>query len=47
MSLSVFVPQGRSLVNGMETEKELSAYWDRRAPSYTDVIKKSLADNWD
>ena len=22
-------------------------YWDRRAPSYTDVIRKNLADDWD
>ena len=22
-------------------------YWDRRAPSYTDVVRKNLADGWD
>ena len=31
----------------MEMQRELSEYWDRRAPSYTDVIKKNLSDNWD
>ena len=26
---------------------ENRSYWDRRAPSYTDVIRKNLADDWD
>ena len=25
----------------------IGQYWTRRAPSYTDVIKKNLADGWD
>ena len=28
-------------------EKEILSYWDRRAPSYTDVIMKNLAGAWD
>jgi SAM-dependent methyltransferase len=27
--------------------RENRSYWDRRAPSYTDVIRKNLADDWD
>jgi hypothetical protein len=26
---------------------ENRSYWDRRAPTYTDVIRKNLADDWD
>ena len=26
---------------------ENRSYWDRRAPSYTDVIRKNLSDDWD
>ena len=29
-----------------ELKKEIVAYWDRRAPSYTDVIEKNLAGSW-
>ncbi len=29
-----------------ELKKEIVAYWDRRAPSYTDVIEKNLAGTW-
>jgi len=27
-------------------KKEIAEYWDRRAPSYTDVIEKNLAGTW-
>ena len=30
-----------------ELQRENRSYWDRRAPSYTDVIKKNLGDGWD
>ena len=30
-----------------ELKKEIVAYWDRRAPSYTDVIEKNLAGPWE
>lgn len=26
---------------------QIKDYWDRRAPSYTDVIQKNLSDGWD
>jgi SAM-dependent methyltransferase len=29
-----------------ELKKEIVAYWDRRAPSYTDVIEKNMAGPW-
>ena len=29
-----------------ELKKEIVAYWDRRAPSYTDVIEKNLEGPW-
>ena len=28
-------------------ENNIISYWDRRAPSYTDVIRKNLAGEWD
>ena len=32
----------------METiESNIISYWNRRAPTYTDVIEKNLADGWD
>jgi len=31
----------------MNLQIENRAYWDKRAPSYTDVIEKNLADGWD
>ena len=30
-----------------ELMQSIGRYWTRRAPSYTDVIKKNLADGWD
>jgi ubiquinone/menaquinone biosynthesis C-methylase UbiE len=30
-----------------ELKKEIVAYWDKRAPSYTDVIEKNLAGPWE
>ena len=30
-----------------ELKKEIVAYWDRRAPSYTDVIEKNLEGRWE
>ena len=27
-------------------KREITEYWDRRAPSYTDVIEKNLAGTW-
>lgn len=30
-----------------ELKKEIVAYWDRRAPSYTDVIEKNLEGPWE
>ena len=30
-----------------ELKKEIVAYWDKRAPSYTDVIEKNLAGRWE
>ena len=30
-----------------ELERRIVSYWDRRAPSYTDVIRKNLEGRWD
>ena len=30
-----------------ELKKEIVAYWDKRAPSYTDVIEKNLEGRWE
>ena len=30
-----------------ELDREIVAYWDRRAPTYTDVIEKNLEGVWD
>ena len=27
--------------------RRITEYWDRRAPSYTEVVRKNLADGWD
>ena len=35
----------QTVTNTLATENR--RYWDRRAPSYTDVIKKNLGDGWD